>query len=166
LSAVIDFGCLGVGDPSCDLTIAWTLFSGQSQQAFRAKLALDSGTWSRARGWALWKAVITLSEDSGSLDEPPIQLAYGSNIFIGENFYANVGLTIIDDTKVVIGDNVMIAPNALLGLPDIRRSSVKGDNKNVRFSSHNRGWGLDRQRRHHRPGYYNWLKTRSSAREA
>jgi galactoside O-acetyltransferase len=47
--------------------------------------------------------------------EPPIQFAYGSNIFIGENFYANVGLTIIDDTKVVIGDNVMIAPNVIIG---------------------------------------------------
>lgn len=47
--------------------------------------------------------------------EPPIHFAYGSNIFIGENFYANVGLTIIDDTKVVIGDNVMIAANVTIG---------------------------------------------------
>jgi aminoglycoside phosphotransferase (APT) family kinase protein len=68
LSAVIDFGCLGVGDPSCDVTIAWTLFSGKSREALRAALAVDSGTWSRARGWALWKALITLAEDSGSLE--------------------------------------------------------------------------------------------------
>jgi aminoglycoside phosphotransferase (APT) family kinase protein len=68
LSAVIDFGCLGVGDPSCDVTIAWTLFFGKSREAFRAALALDSGTWSRARGWALWKALITLAEESGSLE--------------------------------------------------------------------------------------------------
>jgi aminoglycoside phosphotransferase (APT) family kinase protein len=68
LSAVIDFGCLGVGDPSCDLTIAWTLFSGKSREAFRAALGLDGDTWSRARGWALWKALITLSKDSGSLE--------------------------------------------------------------------------------------------------
>ena len=47
--------------------------------------------------------------------EPPVQFAYGSNIFIGENFYANAGLTIIDDTKVVIGDNVMIAANVTIG---------------------------------------------------
>jgi galactoside O-acetyltransferase len=47
--------------------------------------------------------------------EPPVQFAYGSNIFIGENFYANVGLTIIDDTKVIIGDNVMIAANVTIG---------------------------------------------------
>jgi galactoside O-acetyltransferase len=47
--------------------------------------------------------------------EPPIHFAYGSNIFIGENFYANVGLIIIDDTKVVIGNNVMIAANVIIG---------------------------------------------------
>ncbi len=63
LSAVIDFGCLGVGDPACDVTIAWTLFFGKSREAFRATLPLDTGTWFRGRGWALWKALITLAED-------------------------------------------------------------------------------------------------------
>lgn len=58
-SAVIDFGCTGVGDPACDLTIAWTLFSGKSREAFRAGLPLDDATWTRGRGWALWKALIT-----------------------------------------------------------------------------------------------------------
>jgi aminoglycoside phosphotransferase (APT) family kinase protein len=62
LSAVIDFGCCGVGDPACDLAIAWTLFSGESRAAFRATLPLDAGTWARGRGWALWKALITLAE--------------------------------------------------------------------------------------------------------
>ena len=58
LSAVIDFGMLGVGDPACDLSIAWTLFSGKSREAFRAMLPLDAGTWARARAWTLWKALI------------------------------------------------------------------------------------------------------------
>jgi aminoglycoside phosphotransferase (APT) family kinase protein len=62
LSAVIDFGCLGVGDPACDVTIAWTLLSGASREAFRAALPLDAATWARGRGWALWKALITLAE--------------------------------------------------------------------------------------------------------
>ncbi len=62
LSAVIDFGCLAVGDPACDLVIAWTLFSGASRAAFRAGLPLDAGTWARGRGWALWKALITLAD--------------------------------------------------------------------------------------------------------
>jgi len=58
LSAVIDFGCLGVGDPACDLMIAWTLFSGESREAFRAALAVDDATWARGRGWALSWALI------------------------------------------------------------------------------------------------------------
>ena len=65
LSAVIDFGSMGVGDPACDLVIAWTLFSGESRDVFRGALAVDPGTWSRARGWALWKALITLAEQRG-----------------------------------------------------------------------------------------------------
>jgi aminoglycoside phosphotransferase (APT) family kinase protein len=62
LRAVIDFGCSGVGDPACDMAIAWTLLSGQSRAMFRAALQVDDGTWARGRGWALWKALITLVE--------------------------------------------------------------------------------------------------------
>ncbi len=62
LSAVIDFGGLGVGDPACDLTIAWTFFSGQSRETFCAALPVDGATWARGRGWALWKGLITLAE--------------------------------------------------------------------------------------------------------
>ncbi|WP_134718661.1 aminoglycoside phosphotransferase family protein [Saccharomonospora xinjiangensis] len=61
LTAVIDFGCCGVGDPACDLTVAWTTFSGDSRQAFRQAVDQDKATWARARGWALWKAALTLS---------------------------------------------------------------------------------------------------------
>ena len=60
LAAVIDFGTCGVGDPACDLVIAWTLFEGDSRTAFRREVGLDEATWARARGWALWKALITL----------------------------------------------------------------------------------------------------------
>ena len=58
LSAVIDFGCLGVGDPACDLMAAWTLFSGESREVFRAALSIDDATWARGRGWALSWALI------------------------------------------------------------------------------------------------------------
>jgi aminoglycoside phosphotransferase (APT) family kinase protein len=60
LAAVIDFGSSGVGDPACDVVIAWTLLHGASRDAFRSGLGVDPGTWSRGRGWALWKALITL----------------------------------------------------------------------------------------------------------
>ena len=59
LCAVIDFGSCGIGDPACDLAIAWTLFGGESREALRAALPLDRATWARGRGWALWKALIT-----------------------------------------------------------------------------------------------------------
>jgi aminoglycoside phosphotransferase (APT) family kinase protein len=59
LSAVIDFGTSGVGDPACDLVIAYTFFSGSSRSAFRDAVQQDAATWARARGWALWKALIT-----------------------------------------------------------------------------------------------------------
>lgn len=53
LSAVIDFGCLNVGDPACDLQPAWHLFTGASRRRFRAELDVDDATWLRGRGWAL-----------------------------------------------------------------------------------------------------------------
>ena len=61
LTSVIDFGMLGVGDPACDLSIAWTLFEAESREVFRSSLALDAGTWARGRAWALWKALIVAS---------------------------------------------------------------------------------------------------------
>jgi aminoglycoside phosphotransferase (APT) family kinase protein len=60
LAAVLDFGSSGVGDPACDVVIAFTFFSGASRDRFRAALGADAGTWSRGRGWCLWKALISL----------------------------------------------------------------------------------------------------------
>lgn len=62
LSAVIDFGTSGVGDPACDLVPAWTMFDDSARRAFRDAVALDDATWARARGWALWKALITVRD--------------------------------------------------------------------------------------------------------
>lgn len=61
LCGVIDFGQTCVGDPACDLAIAWTFFDGESRAVFRERLRLDPGTWARGRGWALWKALIVLA---------------------------------------------------------------------------------------------------------
>lgn len=60
LSAVIDFGTSGVGDPASDLAIAWTLFDGDARRIYRDAVELDDDTWHRARGWTLWKQLITL----------------------------------------------------------------------------------------------------------
>ncbi len=71
--AVIDFGILGVGDPSCDAAIAWTFFDESSRKVFKKALNFDEETWNRARGWALWKALITYNynkhSDKGIADE-------------------------------------------------------------------------------------------------
>jgi aminoglycoside phosphotransferase (APT) family kinase protein len=74
LSAVVDFGCSAVGDPACDLTMAWTFFSGDSREVFRNGLSLDESTWARGRGWALWKALITLVQ-ALKLDDAQADLA-------------------------------------------------------------------------------------------
>lgn len=58
LSGVIDFGQCCVGDPACDLTLAWTLLDVAARVQFRRKLNPDDATWARARAWAVWKALI------------------------------------------------------------------------------------------------------------
>jgi aminoglycoside phosphotransferase (APT) family kinase protein len=59
LAAVIDFGTCGVGDPACDLAVAWTLLTAAGRLAFRERLGVDEPTWTRGRGWALWKSLAT-----------------------------------------------------------------------------------------------------------
>lgn len=73
LSAVIDFGCLGIGDPACDLVMTWTFFDDSTRRVFHDALGLDQHTfgldqhtWNRARGWALWKALIVAAQLPGT----------------------------------------------------------------------------------------------------
>lgn len=60
LQAVIDFGCMGVGDPACDLQVAWNFLSGESRDVFREALGVDGAMWARGRGWALSVGLIAL----------------------------------------------------------------------------------------------------------
>jgi aminoglycoside phosphotransferase (APT) family kinase protein len=60
LRGVIDFGCVGVGDPACDLVVAWGVLPRAARAAFRAELGADDDTWARGRGWALSIALIAL----------------------------------------------------------------------------------------------------------
>jgi aminoglycoside phosphotransferase (APT) family kinase protein len=61
LSAVIDFGCAGVGDPACDAVFRWTAPDAAARQQFHRDYDADEATWARARGWALWKGLIMLT---------------------------------------------------------------------------------------------------------
>jgi aminoglycoside phosphotransferase (APT) family kinase protein len=60
LRAVIDFGCLGVGDPACDVMAAWTYLPRGARDAFRRAMPVDDATWERGRGWALSFGLIAL----------------------------------------------------------------------------------------------------------
>lgn len=73
LTAVIDFGCMGIGDPACDLVMAWTFFDDESREIFETKTDLDEDTWNRARAWALWKACFELVEIKDKSSEEALQ---------------------------------------------------------------------------------------------
>lgn len=47
----------------------------------------------------------------------PFHCDHGYNISVGNNFYANFNLTILDTSRVVIGDNCFIGPNVTLACP-------------------------------------------------
>jgi aminoglycoside phosphotransferase (APT) family kinase protein len=60
LTAVIDWGSAGVGDPAVDLMPAWSLFDAASRRLFRAAVGCDDDTWERSRGWALISSLMAL----------------------------------------------------------------------------------------------------------
>ena len=60
ISAVIDFGCLSLGDPACDLIVAWNMLPISARNTFRLATGVDDATWLRGRGWALSIALIEI----------------------------------------------------------------------------------------------------------
>ncbi|MEU6390469.1 aminoglycoside phosphotransferase family protein [Streptomyces sp. NPDC046939] len=66
LSAVIDFECMGAGDPAVDLIVAWYVLDGAGRRLFRDAVGLDAETWKRGRGWALTVAAHELAYYRGS----------------------------------------------------------------------------------------------------
>ena len=60
LSAIIDWGGVGVGDPACDAAPAWTYLPATSRAVFRSGLDVDDATWARGRGWALCFGLVAL----------------------------------------------------------------------------------------------------------
>lgn len=84
LVACIDFGSCGLGDPACDYVMAWTYFKKNERIHFRNLLNIDQGTWLRSAAWALWKALISLSDEKqktwalATLEELYLDLSNGS----------------------------------------------------------------------------------------
>jgi aminoglycoside phosphotransferase (APT) family kinase protein len=60
ITALLDWGCLCVGDPACDVKVAWAVLDAETRPSFRELLEIDDATWVRGRGWALSQAVIAL----------------------------------------------------------------------------------------------------------
>lgn len=68
-NAVLDFGSCAVGDPACDLVMAWTYFTDVGKKILRSSLDVDENTWQRAKGWALWKALYAMHSSKGTASE-------------------------------------------------------------------------------------------------
>jgi aminoglycoside phosphotransferase (APT) family kinase protein len=60
ITAVLDFGGAGVGDPAADVVAAWATFGPRGRAAYRAELDVDEDTWQRARGFALHQAAMII----------------------------------------------------------------------------------------------------------
>ena len=60
-TSTLNWGCLGIGDPACDVMVAWKLLSAPARPRFRAELDVDDATWERARGWAISQALMALA---------------------------------------------------------------------------------------------------------
>ncbi len=63
--------------------------------------------------------------------EPPFYANWGCHMQVGDHFYANFGLTVVDDTDIIIGDNVMIAPRVVIATgthpvcPELRKQAYQ-----------------------------------------
>jgi aminoglycoside phosphotransferase (APT) family kinase protein len=58
LTAIIDFGSAGLGDPAFDLLCAWSVLTAATRPIFRSTLSVDDATWLRGRGFALSVAAL------------------------------------------------------------------------------------------------------------
>lgn len=68
------------------------------------------------------------------LIEQPFMCDYGYNIEVGDNFYANHNLIVLDAAKVTIGDNVFIAPNCSI-YTAYHPTEVEERNKGLEYAS-------------------------------
>ena len=60
ITGLLDWGCACVGDPACDVKVAWAVLDADTRPIFRELLGIDDATWTRGRGWALSQALIAI----------------------------------------------------------------------------------------------------------
>lgn len=72
--------------------------------------------FNESKFWKDSSALENLKQFLGSAPDdlvltPPVYFDHGDRIFFGKHFYANTDLTILDENKVIFGDNVFLAPH-------------------------------------------------------
>ncbi|OIJ62644.1 aminoglycoside phosphotransferase family protein [Streptomyces mangrovisoli] len=107
LAAVIDFGCLGLGDPAVDLIAAWYVLPPRARETFRTVTGADPGAWERGRGWALSVALMELQAYRGS---HPVMAGHARRV-IG----ALLGSPALLEHPRDLGDPHLVAP--VVGAP-------------------------------------------------
>jgi aminoglycoside phosphotransferase (APT) family kinase protein/adenylate kinase family enzyme len=60
ITGLLDWSSMCVGDPACDVKVAWAVLDAETRPVFRELLEIDDATWARGRGWALSQAMIAL----------------------------------------------------------------------------------------------------------
>lgn len=70
LVAVLDWGLAAVGDPAVDQAVAWTWLDSGAAEAFQRTVYAPDQSWVRARGWALYSAVIALEYYRETTERP------------------------------------------------------------------------------------------------
>lgn len=103
--------------------------------------------------------------------EPPFRCDYGSHIYLGENFYANYELIVLDQCDVRFGDNVMLGPRvSLFSAGHPLDADIRNARAGVRQAHHRRQQRLDgrlrdrERRRDHRRQCRHRLRLRRDAR--
>lgn len=72
--------------------------------------ALDPDSAAGAEGGALLRQLFGQLGEGFTINQP-LRCDYGCNICVGRNFFANFGLTILDEAAVTIGDDVFLGPD-------------------------------------------------------
>jgi len=75
LTAVLDWGGAGAGDPAVDAMAAWKLVARDDRPRFRELLEIDDGTWLRAQGWLVSQALIALGYYTRETNPPLVREA-------------------------------------------------------------------------------------------
>lgn len=91
--------------------LAWDKTLYEERIECRKKLMLLNNSIPDSPEWKLAISTLFPHAKGKAYIEPPFRCDYGTNIVVGNNFYANFNCTLLDVNTIEIGDNVLLAPN-------------------------------------------------------